>query len=249
MATEVDFNISDLEKMPREPAVYTALQSSAGKARSYDAWGRELANWIYGNQKIEMLKSPSLKQFSNIGESERDFRVRIQQNAREQRDTAAEKLRNKYEPKLASLEEKIRRAQAVVEREAEQAKQQKAQMAISVGATLLGAFLGGGKSRISTGTLGRATTAARGASRIKKESQDVGRAQDTLAANQQRLKELEADFKAELDSLAAKIDPLSEELERLSIRPAKKDILVRLTTLVWLPNWRTPGGKTNPAWL
>jgi hypothetical protein len=247
-AIEVSFNISDLEKTPREPAIYAALPSAAGKAKSYDAWGKELANWIYSNYKLEVLKSPSLKQFSNVGEPERDFRVRIQLNAREQRDAAAERLRQKYEPKLASLEEQVRRAQAVVDREAEQAKQQKAQMAISVGATLLGAFLGGGRSPINTGTIGRATTAARGASRIMKESQDIGRARDTVGAYQQRLQELEADFKAELDLLTTKIDPLTEELEHLSIRPAKKDILIRLVTLVWLPNWQTSDGRIIPAW-
>ena len=209
---------------------------------------RNLLTWIYSNYKLELLKSPSLKQFSNVGESERDFRVRIQLNGREQRDAAAEKIRQKYEPKLASLEEQLRRSQAVVDREAEQAKQQKTQMAISVGATLLGAFLGGGRSPINTGTIGRATTAARGASRIMKESQDVGRAKDTVAAYQQRLQQLESDFKAESDLLSTKIDPLTEELEHLSIRPAKKDILVRLVTLAWLPNWQTPDGRVTPAW-
>ena len=43
-ATEVAFNISDLEKTPHEPAAYATLPSSAGKARSYDAWGKELAD-------------------------------------------------------------------------------------------------------------------------------------------------------------------------------------------------------------
>jgi len=247
-AIEVNFDVSDLEKTPREQAVYLDLPSVAGKARSYDAWGKELANWIYGNYKLEILKSPSLKQFSNVGESERDFRVRIQLNAREQRDAAAEKLRQKYEPKLASLQERVRKAQAIVDREAEQAKQQKTQMAISVGATLLGAFLGGGRSPISSGTIGRATTSARGASRIMKESQDVGRAKDTVVAYQQQLQILEADFKAELDLLSTKIDPLTEELEHLSIRPAKKDVLIRLVTLVWLPNWQTSDGRIVPAW-
>jgi len=249
LATEVSFNISDLDKMPHEPATYAPLQSAAGKARSYDLWRKDLANWIYGNYKIELMKSPSLNQFSNVGESERDFRVRMQLSGREQRDATAEKLRRKYEPKLISLEEKVRRAQAVVDRETEQAKQQKAQMAISVGATLLGAFLGGGRSPLGTGTLGRATTAARSASRIKKESQDVGRAKDTLIAYQRRFQELEADFKTELDLLSTKIDPLTEELESLSIRPTKKDILIRLITLVWLPNWQTTDGEVKPAWM
>ena len=81
-----------------------------------------------------------------------------------------------------------------------------------------------------------------------KESQDVKRAQETVASHQQRLQELEAEFKAETDELAARSDPLTEELEKVTVRPAKKDIGVRLVTLVWLPNWQSQDGNMTPAW-
>jgi len=245
-STEVTFNISDLDKSPDESAQYSQLPAAAGNARSYGVWNKDFADWLYRNQKMELLKSPTLKQFSTQGESERDFRIRLQQSAREQRDEATEKLRQKYASKMATLEEQVRRAQQAVDREAEQAKQQKMQTAISVGTTLLSAFVG--RKAVSYSSLGRATTAARGASRIMKESQDIKRAQETVATHQQRLQELDASLKSEMEALATKIDPLTEELERVSVRPAKKDISVRLTTLVWMPHWQSPDGKLSPAW-
>jgi hypothetical protein len=245
-STEASFNVSDLDKSPNEPAQFSQLPAAAGNAKNYSVWNRDFADWLYRNQKLELLKSPALKQFSNLGESERDFRVRLQQGAREQRDEATEKLRQKYASKMATLEEQTRRAQQAVEREAEQAKQQKMQTAVSVGATLLSAFVG--RKAVSYSSLGRATTAVRGASRIMKESQDIKQAQETVATYQQRMQELESSLKAETEVLAAKSDPLTEELEQVSVRPAKKDISVRLTTLVWMPNWQSPDGKLSPAW-
>jgi len=245
-AAEISFNISDLDKSPNEPANYSQLPVAASNARSYNAWSKDLADWLYRNQKLELLKSPTLKQFSTPGEPERDFRVRLQQNAREQRDEAMEKLRQKYASKMATLEERVRRAQQAVEREAEQAKQQKMQTAISLGTTLLSAFVG--RKAVSYSSLGRATTAARGASRIMKESQDIKRAQETVATHQDRLQELDTAFKSETEALATKIDPLTEELEQVSVRPAKKDISVRLTTLVWMPHWQSQDGRLSPAW-
>jgi hypothetical protein len=245
-SAEASFNISDLEKSPSEPAQYSQLPAVAGNARSYGIWNKDFADWLYRDQKLELLKSPTLKQFSTLGESERDFRIRLQQSAREQRDEATEKLRQKYASKMATLEEQVRRAQQTVDREAEQAKQQKMQTAISVGTTLLSAFVG--RKAVSYSSLGRATTAARGASRIMKESQDIKRAQETVASHQQRLQELDASFKSEAEALATKIDPLTEELEQVIVRPAKKDIAVRLTTLVWMPHWQSPDGKMTPAW-
>jgi DNA-binding ferritin-like protein len=96
--------------------------------------------------------------------------------------------------------------------------------------------------------VGRATTAAKSASRIMQQKQDVDRAKDTVAAHQQRLDELEAEFKAETDQLAAKGDPATEELEKVSIRPAKKDIQVRFVGLAWLPHRQAGDGTTTPAW-
>ncbi|MCX6004996.1 MAG: ATP-binding protein [Chloroflexi bacterium] len=245
-AKDADFSISDLERTPREGAQFSQLASVAGKARSYDTWSRELAAWLYGSRKYELLKSPTYKQFSRPGESERDFRIRLAQSVREQRDDMMAKLRQKYQTKINSLEEQVRTAQQAVEREAEQQKQQQMQTVISVGATLLGAFMG--RKAISTGTVGRATTAARSAGRIMKEKEDVDRAKDTVASHEQRLQELENEFKAETDQLAANSDPAIEELQQISIRPAKKDILVRFVGLAWLPYRQTQDGTLTPAW-
>jgi hypothetical protein len=155
-------------------------------------------------------------------------------------------LRKKYASKIATLEDRIHRAQLAVDREAEQAKQQKMQTAVSVGATLLGAFMG--RKALSASTLGRATTSVRGMSRSRKEAQDVGRAQENVKVLQARLEELETEFKSETDSLAGRIDPLAEELEHILIKPAKKDITVQLAVLCWLPYWKSADGTMQQAW-
>jgi hypothetical protein len=245
-AQDADFAISDLEKAPQDPAQFGSLPSAAGKARSYDTWGKAYATWIYGSKKFELLKSPTYKQFSKPGESERDFRIRLAQAVREQRDDMISKLKQKYQTKIDALDEKVRLAQQAVDREAQQKKQQEMQTVISVGSTLLGAFLG--TKALGSGTVGRATTAARSAERIMKEGQDVDRAKETVAAHQQELDEIQKEFKAETDELAAKTDPATEQFDKISIRPAKKDIIVKLVGLAWLPYWQSADGKTTPAW-
>ncbi len=244
-ATEFITSISDLEKSPVESANFLELPASAGRAKNYDIWGKELATWLYRNQRLELLKSANLKEISNPEESERDFRIRLQQSAHEKRDQAVEKLRQKYTTKIVSLEEQIRRARQTVDREEEQAKQQKMQTAISMGATLLGAFVG--RKTINYSTLGRATTTVRGVGRTVKETQDIGRAKETVAAMEQRLQQLEADFKAETDILTGKNDPLTDPLDTIAIRPTKTDISVQLVALCWLPHWRNLDGRLTPA--
>jgi hypothetical protein len=246
-ATPVAVTSSDLLPAPEgETAGFAELPAPAGRKKSYDGWSKDFAGWLLQSQRIELLRSPSLKAVSRPEESERDFRVRLQESTRQDRDEAAEKLRLKYAPKVAALQERRRRAEQAVERESEQAKQQGLQTAISVGATILGAFLG--RKSINVSTVGRATTAARGAGRVFKETQDVGRARETVAAVDEAIAKLDEQFKAEADALGASTDPLTEAVETLALKPTRQGIAVRLVTLAWAPCWRDRAGAVTPAW-
>jgi hypothetical protein len=243
----IDLPLAELESSPRLSAEFGELPPAGNKGKNYETWRKDFSNWLYRTQKLNLLRSPSLNQISKPGESERDFRVRLQHVGREQRDEETERLRKGYAPKIAAIEERIRRAEQVKEREAEQVKAAYVQTAISVGATLLGAFLG--RKTISANTIGRATTAARGVGRSIKESQDVARAGETIDALKAQLQDLEGAFRREAEALAAKMDPLTEILEPITIKPNKSNIAVKLVTLAWGPHWQDRTGKLTQAWL
>jgi hypothetical protein len=244
-AKESTIKISDLEKTPLESALFLPLPSDASQEKSYNNWNKDFVAFLFRSEQLELMRSPSHDMVSNLDEQEKDFRLRLTQNSREMRDSALEKLREKYTPKITALQEQIRKSQQAVERETEQAKQQKMQTAISIGATILGAFAG--RKTISQSTIGRATTSIKTASRSMKESQDIERAKDTVEAIQARLAQMEADFKTDTDQLTAQIDSQTETLEKLVIRPSKTDISVQLIALCWTPYWKTPQGILTPA--
>ncbi len=245
-ATATDVMVADLEQNPEEGAQFLALPASAGKAKSYADWNKDFGGWLFRTQKVELFRSPSTKEVSTMGESERDFRLRLQQAGREQRDKGAEMLRQKYASKMTTLHERIRRAVLAKEQQQAESRSSQVQAAISVGASILGAFLG--RKTITASNIGRATTAIRSAGRVMKEFQDVGAAEENVVAFQQQLAELEAQFKSERDALAAATDPLNEKLETISLRPTKANIAVKLVALVWAPHWRDSGGATTAAW-
>jgi hypothetical protein len=171
---------SDLEKAPADGAEFGGLPPAAGKPKNYAAWSKDYSSWLYGGFSLDLLKSPASGLLSRPGETEGEFRVRLSEGSREKRDEAVERLRQKYAPRIASLQERLRRAESTVDNEQTQARQQQLQTAISFGATLLGAFMG--RKAASISSIGRATTAARGVGRAMKEQQDVGRARDTVEA-------------------------------------------------------------------
>ena len=232
-AVEAKVAVDDLEAEPPAGASYEALPAAAAQARNYAAWKREFAAWLAANQKLVIWMSPSTGQVSGADESERDFRIRNQLAAREARDQAVDDLRRKYAPKITVLQERLRRAQQALQREMEQAQAQKMQTAVSIGTTLLGAFFG--RKAISTGTLGRASTAMRSATRARKESMDVTRSGDTVETLQTQLADLEFELETEVSRLKTGMDASNEMLTPLEIRPKKTQIAVRLVALAWTP--------------
>jgi len=81
-----------------------------------------------------------------------------------------------------------------------------------------------------------------------KQADDVGRAQESVEAIAQQSADLEAQFKAETDALEKLADPQTEELEKVSLKPTKANIAVKLLALGWAPHWRDPQGQVSPAW-
>ena len=231
----------DLDKFPSVEGEFATLPQEASNAKSYAPWTRSFGDWIFRTQSLKLWKSHLLEEVSRAGESEKEFRIRLQQRAREERDRQIEKIRQKYSAKIASYQDRIRRAEQSVEREKEQASQQKLQTAISFGTTVLGALFG--RKRLSTSTLGRATTAARGVGRSMKESQDIDRAEESVSVLKKQQVDLEQQLNFEVQELQTRIDPQTEEFQSYEIRLKKTNITVKGVVLIWVPHWKDEHGN------
>jgi hypothetical protein len=244
--TPLAVKTSELESNAPDGGYYSELPTSILKAKAITTAEKDFGTWLYRTQKVDLLRSPSANQYSRLGETERDFRLRLRQEGRELRDRKIQELREKYTPKRKMLEERVRAAEEAVEREESDAKDKKFQSIINFGTTILtGVF---GRRRITATSMGRAATAARGVSRSMKAGDEVERAEDKLEDREDELQALELELKTAVESLKNSIDPLTEPLEEIVVRPKKTECTVRQVSLVWLPHWRSPDGTMKPAW-
>jgi hypothetical protein len=205
-----------------------------------------LPKWIIANEQVTLYKSAAFKATSAPGESERDFRIRLQVLAHEARDAKIETLRGKYATRLSSLQERIRRAEQAVQREQQQATQAKMDTAISVGGAILGAIFGRGK--VGVGTLSKVGTAARGAGRASQQASDVARAVESVDALRTQFADLEAQLQAEVDTLGAAYDAQQESLETVVVKARSSDVHVQLVALLWVPYTKDTAGLVTAAW-
>jgi hypothetical protein len=233
----VDLGEDDLEAEPVASAAFAALPDAALKVKSYTGWKRELAEALFRTRRLELFACPLLGLVSRPGESERDFRIRLGDGAREKRDAEVEALRKKYAPKVAQLEDKIRRAEAAQAKQADQASSQTMQTLVTAGTSVLGALFGR-RSKMTA-----ASSAARRIGRTFEERRDVARAGENVEAARRQLAELNAEAQEAVESLTERLHPESLALETVAVKPKKTDVLVRDVILAWVPK-----RDGQPAW-
>ena len=211
---------------------YRSLPVAGMDPKRYAAWTKDFQQWVLRAERLMLYAAPSLKLTSHTGESERDFRQRLRQARREARDAAVQKLRDKYAPKVARLNQRLQTAGDAVTREEQQASQQKTQTMVSVGATVFGALFG--RKAVSMSTLGRATTAVRGVGRSVKETQDIARAQERRQEAERELTSLEGELADDIAALGG-ADDTEVALDTIEIKPKRGAVDVRLVALAWKP--------------
>ena len=242
---EVGARLPEFDPEPAADARFAELPGNAANAKAHAGWRKKLESFLYRARPLLVRTSKQPKLVSEPGESEAAFLGRVREALREARDLQVEKLRQRYAPKLATLQSRIATAEQRVEVETEQYRDSRLQSAISIGTTLVGALFG--RKLASSGTIGRATTAMRGVSRSAKQKGDIGRAEERVEDVRQQLHDLEREFERDLGALQADIDLSGVAFDELRVSARKSDIEIERFLLLWTP-WRIGAdGEAEPA--
>jgi hypothetical protein len=220
----------DLAGEPAAGATFAEAPAAVLAARELKRWSRALEDHVYRCAALELPSYPALKMTATPGMTEGEFRARVALALRERRDAAVEALRSKYGAKLATLEDRERRALQKVAKEKAQASDKTLATALSVGGSLLGALFGGGRRGSA---ISKASTAARSVSKASKERADVAHAEADAEAVRDQIAALTAELEAEVAALESGTDAASIPLETVRLKPRKADISVEDMALVW----------------
>ena len=236
----------EVVRNPEPGGEYASISGDLQKKKNYTTWKKELKEFLYRNQPMAIWRCKDLKQYSEPGETEGDFKVRLEQLASEKRDDAIEKLRDKFSSKFGTLRTRIRKAEDKIEVEKAQYQQSRMSSVLSVGTTLMGALLG--RKAFGVTNARRAGTSMRSFGKASKEKDDIGRAEENLEELQVKFEDLESDFDEQVSELTEKLSVENLELEELAVTPRKSDIDIEAFSVCWLP-WRIDSsGIAEPAW-
>jgi TolA-binding protein len=230
-AQPLEMTLRDLSDRPEPEAYFDELPQAINESKEFTALKDDLDDYLYRNTAVTLLYSPVLEAYSKPRESERDYRMRLQQAAREKRDEEIDEINERYEKKLDTLEDRLRRYEAkLAEREADVAAR-KRETVVSVGESMVGLFLGRRSTRMASTALSKQRQAAKAKLRVEE-------AEDDVKALQEDIEELEEELQEEVAAIQERWEEALETFEEAKVTPRRADIQIDLVALAWVPHWQ-----------
>ncbi len=230
-AQALDLQTRELREQPEPEALFDELPETINDARKLRALQKDLDEYLYRNGSLTLLYSPAAQLYSKPQETEREFRMRLRQAARELRDEEVDKLESRYADRIGRLEERLRRARATLAKKEAEVSARKRETAVSVGESVLGLLMGRRSTRVASTVLSKERM--RASARL-----DLENAEENVTALQADVKALEAELEAETRKITERWEASVEALEEEVIRPRRTDVQVNLFALAWVPHWR-----------
>lgn len=251
-ADPIDLDPNELEGRPEPDALFGPVPSELNTASELNALAKDFSDYLYHEEALNLHYNPTLELYGQPEESERDFKIRAQQLARESRDAEVEKLRKKYQQKLDRLETTLAREQRELAEDQAEYEARKREELISAGETVVG-FLGVFGRRRSTTGLSRAARKRRLTTGAK---EDIAESEAEIARLQEEIEEMQESLEEEAQTITDKWAATLDEIETYAVKPRRSDVNVGLVTLAWSPYWEigyrsASGSRTHdrvPAW-
>ncbi|MBN1922205.1 MAG: hypothetical protein JW892_13235 [Anaerolineae bacterium] len=228
-AQALSLSARDLLTVPESEALFDTVPETLNEARELLAQRKSLEDHLYRASTLTLQYSPATKVYSRYGESDRDFKLRLNQAARELRDAEVDKLRAKYASRINTLEDRLRRAQATLTKKEVEARARKQDALISAGETVFNLF--SGRRRSVSAAVNKVTRSAT----VK---HDIEAAEEQVEAVQADLLNMQEELKAQTEEITANWEQALGDLEEVAIKPRRTDVKVALFALAWAPHWQ-----------
>jgi len=234
-AIHADLGPRDLDDRPAADALFVSqLPEVITRERDLRSVTKDFSDHLYRNESYALASNPALKLTAAPGESERDFKVRCQQVAREARDAEVDKLRDKYEVKLKRLEDRRSKEERELAEDKAEFQGRVGEEVLSGLSSVAGALgLFGRKSRSLSGL----STAARKRRMSSSAKADIAESEAEIARMQADIEELKGQMEEDANALTQKWAEVVDAIEEVKITPGRTDVDVRMVALAWAPNW------------
>jgi hypothetical protein len=200
-------------------------------AKAYSSAAKDLADWLYYNEALDLTIHPDLGVYRKPGEDERSFNIRLQQAARERRDEEVDKLRAKAEKEIQRVADKLDKERQDLAADQARAQAKQTEQWVNIAESALNFFTGRSTRRAVSSATSKWNQAQQAAQNVAQSEQSI----EQLAAEKQKLEE---QLLADITDITARWEQVADALTTEQIKPRRTDVDVRTTALAWVPMWQ-----------
>ncbi len=193
----------------------------------------DFKDWIYHEVTVAVRANEELEVFAGPQISQGEFRKMCADAAREELEEEREELEEKFDRKLDTIKERLLREERELEEDQAEFSQRRLEELGTHAENLL-SLLAGRRRRMTTSLTKRRMTS--------KAKADIQESLDVIDQYKDEIEELEAERAQMREEVEEKWHQVLEDTSEIPVTPYKKDILVELFGVAWVPVYRGESG-------
>ncbi len=220
----VDPNRLDSQPDPR--ARFSALEAPLSDARTIKSLERDFQDWAYRTTQVMVKANEDLKVYAGPEVSQAEFRKMCADAARDERDKELRKVADSYDRKIESIQNKLGREERELQEDESELSQRKMEE-LGTHAENIFSLFSGRRRRMSTSLTKRRLT--------EQAKADVEESLDAIDDFKKQIADLEKEKARELQEVNSRWGEIANQVSEIPVTPYKKDVLVDLFGVAWLP--------------
>ncbi len=226
-----------LDRQPAPEARFATLDAPLSEGKILRALKTDFIDWLYRNGEVQVRANETLKIFAGPEVSQAEFRRLCAQAAREGRDAEIKKVEDTYEKKLDTIEDRLKREERELRTDEAELRERRMEEYGTHAENVL-SLLSSRRRRLSTSLTKRRLT--------EKAKADVEESLDAIEEYERQITEMEAERNQAVEDVQHKWADLADDMIEIPVRPYKKDILIELFGVAWMPyHIVEAGGQTT----
>ena len=207
-------------------ARYALPEAPFTNARTITPLESDFVDWVYRRASVTVLANEPLKLFAGPDQTEGQFRKQTSAAARKALDQEADELKDKFHKKLEALKKKLSHERRELEEDRDEHSQRKMEEVSTLFENLFGGRAYGRRRVTSSLTRRRLTQQAKA---------EIEESEDMIEEIERDIDLLSAEMEEAIDELEDKWARAASRIDEIPVNPYKKDILVEIFGVAWMP--------------
>ncbi|HSF81423.1 MAG TPA: DUF87 domain-containing protein [Anaerolineales bacterium] len=226
LVAEIDPASLDRSADPR--ARFATLEAPLSDAKVINSLQSDFQDWAYRKTEVSVRANEALKVYAGPEVARADFLKMCAEATHQGMQAEVEKVESSFDQKLKRLEERLGREERELAEDESDLSQRKMEELGTHAENIFGLFSKRRSSRRLSSSLSKRRM-------TEKAKADVEESLEAIADMKKELAALEKEKALALDEINEKWRRVAEEVTEITIAPLKKDVLVDLFGVAWVP--------------